>query len=518
VRRLYPRAIETIRALGFALLVLSSIVLEARPAAADAHAEAAAQSALSNAANDYGDEHYQRALYRLNVALRACAHKRCTPATVAALERDVGAIQFRRKLRPAAKKAWMKALHTQPDIALNPAYDAPDLREAWEAQQRVAGVTPAPEDLQHSPIAEQRPDTPLPVYVPYDGKLPLAHVFIHYRADNTKDWASTAMTKMAGGWGGVVPCNDVTAPALQYWLEGFDANGESLARWGDVERPYTVAIHDTLAGPAPHLPDQEPPASCEEPPAEKEAEATNAKPPPPLPEEPEEQRSPHARFWIGVAGALDFAILPGATNACRLGANLSPAGGGNYYCTNPDGSDFPSAAQNAHLTVPGGSGDIGTSLVVGDMRALAAFDAALTDNMLFGARLGYVINGYSGNAAVRDGRALGPKIHAEIRGTYIFGHDPMSREGFAPTAFVGGGYSEFDAQTSTTVTLDNVTGSQTVRVWMTDAPFFVTAGAGVRYQFSPRIQLTLAGRLNVAFGSGFVLPTWGPEMTVQYGF
>ncbi|HEY4014572.1 MAG TPA: hypothetical protein VGM06_14620 [Polyangiaceae bacterium] len=517
MRSLHPRERETARALAAAVLVFSFIVFDARPAAADAHAEAVAQSALSNAASDYEGEHYQRALYRLNVALKACAHKRCVPGTVAALERDVGAVQFRRKLRPAAKKAWMKALHLQPDIALNSAYDAPDLREAWEAQQRIAGVTPAPEDLKHAPIAEQRPDTPLPVYVPYEGKLPLAHVFVHYRSDSAKDWASVPLAKMAGGWGGLVPCTDVAAPALQYWVEGFDANNESLARWGDVERPYTVAVHDTLAGPPPHLPDQAPPASCEEPPAEKEAEGTT-KAPPSAPEEPEEPRSPHARFWIGVAGALDFAVIPGATNACRLGANLSPAGGGNYYCTNPDGSDFPSAAQNMHLTAPGGSGDIGTSFVVGDTRALVALDAALTDNVLFGARLGYVLTGYSGAAAVRDGRALGPKIHAEIRGTYVFGRDPMSREGFAPTAFVGGGYSEFDAQTSTTVTLDNVAGSQTVRVWMTDAPFFVTAGAGVRYQFSPRIQLTVAGRLNVAFGSGFVLPTWGPEMTVQYGF
>jgi hypothetical protein len=513
----YLRTGHDARPLVAALLASAAIVLVVRPAAADARAEAVAQSTLTNAANDYENEHYQRALYRLNVALKSCAHGRCAPATVAALERDVGAIQFRRKLRPASKKAWMKALHLQPDIPLNPAYDAPDLRQAWEAQQRIAGITPPAEDLKHTPIAEQRPDTPLPVYVPYDGKLPLAHVFVHYRADSTKDWSTVALTKTAGGWGGLVPCHDVTAPALQYWVEGFDAGNESIARWGEVEHPYTVAVHDTLAGPPPHLPDQEPPASCEELRADKEAEA-NTKSGAPAAEEPEEQRGPHARFWIGVAGALDFAIMPGATNACRLGANLSPAGGGNYYCTNPDGSDFPSAAQNAHLTVPGGSGDVGTSFVVGDMRALVAIDAALTDNLLFGARLGYVVTGYGGNAAVRDGRALGPKIHAEIRGTYVFGRDPMSREGFAPTAFVGGGYSEFDAQMSATVTLDNVAGSQTVRVWMTDAPFFVTAGAGVRYQFSPRIQLTLAGRLNVAFGSGFVLPTWGPEMTVQYGF
>jgi hypothetical protein len=149
---------------------------------------------------------------------------------------------------------------------------------------------------------------------------------------------------------------------------------------------------------------------------------------------------------------------------------------------------------------------------------MLALDDAVTDNILLGVRFGIVLNGYTGNAAIRDGRALGTPVHAELRLTYVFGQDPLSHEGFSPTVFVGGGISEFDARTSTLVKLDNVVGTQPVNVWLTDGPFFLTSGVGVRYQFSQRLQVTLAARLNAAFyGNGF-LPTLGPELTVQYGF
>jgi hypothetical protein len=128
------------------------------------------------------------------------------------------------------------------------------------------------------------------------------------------------------------------------------------------------------------------------------------------------------------------------------------------------------------------------------------------------------LNAYRGNAAVRDGRALGTKMHAELRMTYVFGRDPLSRVGFAPIAFAGGGISEFDAHASTLVTLDNVVGERSANVWLTDAPFFATVGAGARYQFAPRIQLTLGGRLNAALGGNGFLPTFGPELTFQEGF
>lgn len=226
----------------------------------------------------------------------------------------------------------------------------------------------------------------------------------------------------------------------------------------------------------------------------------------------------YARLWFGVSGTLDFVLMPAASDVCKLTIDLQPQNSDHLYCTSPNGADFPSAAANAHLSTLGAGGHVDESVQPGDVRVLLAVDDAVAENVLLGLRAGFVLNAYSGNAAIRDGRAVGPKVHAELRVTYVFGRNPLSHEGFSPTAFVGGGMSEFDAHASTQVTLDNVTGAQPASVWLTDAPFFATVGGGVRYQFSPRLQFTLGARLNVAFhGNGF-LPTLGPELTFQYGF
>lgn len=85
-------------------------------------------------------------------------------------------------------------------------------------------------------------------------------------------------------------------------------------------------------------------------------------------------------------------------------------------------------------------------------------------------------------------------------------------------AFAAAGMSEFDASSPSAVTLSGVAGQHPVSVWLTDAPFFVALGAGMRYQFSPRVALTAAVRLDGAFGGNGFLPTVGPEIAAQYGF
>ena len=66
----------------------------------------------------------------------------------------------------------------------------------------------------------------------------------------------------------------------------------------------------------------------------------------------------------------------------------------------------------------------------GDVRVMLAVDYALRPSLLAGGRLGYVLNSYTGNAAVENNRALGPKIHVEVRATYLFGRDPLAHTGF----------------------------------------------------------------------------------------
>ncbi len=251
---------------------------------------------------------------------------------------------------------------------------------------------------------------------------------------------------------------------------------------------------------------------------------------PPPPSEPavDEGRagSPlYAHWWIGVAGAIDFLMLPGGTDLCALTAGAAPVNTTGYYCTNPNGSDFPSRVtpEQNQAIIPGQAATLKGGLAVGDLRPLAAIDYALSPAWLIGARVGYVLNAYpSGGAAVAAHRAFGPRIHAEARATYVFGDAPLSHEGFAPTLFLSAGMAEFDGHlgsyASWTQSSSKVPMTQAVNVWLTSGPWFVAAGGGARYQFSQRAAFNATLRVNAALSEGAVLFTFGPEIAVQYGF
>jgi hypothetical protein len=252
----------------------------------------------------------------------------------------------------------------------------------------------------------------------------------------------------------------------------------------------------------------------------------------PAPEAEEEETTPHeakpregggyAHFWIGVSGELpEFLSMPAGNDVCKLSGSALPANSANYYCTNPNGTDFPtrsSPEQNEHLSQQGQAGHVGGGIQPGDVRIMVDLDYALSASFLVGARLGYVMNSYPGQAAVTNGKAFGSKVSFEARATYLFGHEPLAHAGFAPMVFLGLGAAEFDGHMTTVVTLDNVAGQQPVNAWLTDGPFFVDLGLGVRYQFSPRAGFTAAMRANVAVGGNGVLPTYAPEVGVLYGF
>ncbi len=227
----------------------------------------------------------------------------------------------------------------------------------------------------------------------------------------------------------------------------------------------------------------------------------------------------YAHFWIGVAGAIDFLVFPTANDLCKLTPQTTPTNDIVAYCTNPDGTDFPSRVSTSEndSIAPGHAGNVRGGLQVGDLRAMVAFDYAFSPSWLVGARVGYVLNTYPGQAAVQAGRAFGHPVHAEVRATYLFGHEPLATIGFAPMLFGGGGISEFDGALTSNVAFTNSVGADRVNIWVTDGPWFVTVGGGFRYQFSPRAAFTAAVRVNAAFGGNGLLPTFGPEIGFQYG-
>lgn len=513
-------------------------VLLAAPSvhAADKRAEAAAKAALKRASSDYLATNYEAAADKLQKALRICGTRKCTKGTRAALLRDLGTMQFRNGDVGAAKKSWADALALQPDLALNADYDSADLHAAFD-EARGGGQGPMGEqpqgDFQHTPAAEQQVNTPLPVYVE-GGSSSVVRVVVKYKGAAMSDWAKVDLKKAGSGFGGVIPCGAVTKGVLRYWVQGFDDGGDPAASSGDPKHPFTVPIKDDLDGDPPHLPGQAAPKSCGE----------DTECPPGLPGCAAEESSKgggeggggggdesgseaatepvapgsYAKLWFGLAGAIDLLSLPAAQDVCHLDPNTAkPGNTAGYYCTNPDGSDFPNrndgGAQNGTLR-QGRSGNVPGGFQLGDVRVMVSFDYALSPSILVGGRFGYVANAYTGKAAASDGKAFSAPLHLELRGTYLFGDKPLAHVGWAPMALAGLGAAEFDGHTNTVV---NTTTTFPVSAWLTDGPLFFLLGGGGRYAFSPRAAFTMALRVNLAMGNG-VLVTYGPELGIQYGF
>jgi hypothetical protein len=395
---------------------------------------------------------------------------------------------------------------------------------------------PPPGDFAHTPAPEQTVDTPLPVYVEAIGGVEVGRVVVKYKGAQMNDWRRLDMKRMGGGWGALIPCGAVKAGAMLYWFQGFDAGGEPSGTSGDPRQPYSVPVREVITSEAPHLPRRAAPQACGEDaaqlPPEGAADAVaptevHETAPPPTGDLPpatgEAAERGYARWWLGVAGAVDFLSLPGADDACALDASGRPAGGSGYYCTNPDGTNFPTRAgpaQSASL-IQGQAGHADGGVHPGDLRALLAVDYALSPALLLGVRLGYVLNAYPGSgAAVTDHKAFGPHVHAEARIAYVFGDAPLTHPGFAPTVFVGTGVAPFDGHETSTVAMKSggtVPIHQPVELWQTNGPWFLAVGGGARYQFSPRAAFTAAARLNVALGGAGALVTYGPEIAFQYG-
>jgi hypothetical protein len=408
-------------------------------------------------------------------------------------------------------------------------------------------------DFAHAPPAMQKVHTPLPVFFAYAGKAKLVTVTLRYKGDGMREYKRVTLSKMKGGWGGAIPCSDVARGVMRYYVIGSTADGTPVAGNGSAREPYWVPIRATIQGDAPRLPGQAPPKSCDD---ESAAEPEPPpSPPPPPPSAPNTKKlelgeacdegaqcdsgackagecvdapvkradvvGDYARIWIGASGSIDFVPLPSGDDVCRLNAQGVPANAAGYYCTLPDGPDFPSRASTAenNTIAKGGGGSAPGGLSGRDVRAMVALDYAFSASLLVGVRLGWVFGTTTSTAASRDGHGLSTPIHLELRATYLFGEEPLARSGFAPYLFAGGGVSELDAQTTVLVTQNNVAGQRPMQAWITAGPVFVAAGGGGRFALSPRAAVLGGVRVMGAFGgvSG-VLPSIAPELSVQYGF
>lgn len=186
---------------------------------------------------------------------------------------------------------FVNALRIKPDYQLDPAVDTPELAEAFAEAQKKAGkgkpsaagrppsapeqkppeqkppvtppVTPpaTPETpptppgeevkgLQHTPVEESRPNTPIPMRAKVGSDVGATKVLVFFRGSGQEDFLSVPMKNTGGvDWVGVIPADAVTGKALQYYLEARDARGRTVAAAGSAPSPYIIEITETAAPP-----------------------------------------------------------------------------------------------------------------------------------------------------------------------------------------------------------------------------------------------------------------------------
>jgi hypothetical protein len=541
--------------------------------AQNAKVEAVAKALQKKAMEeDYLATEFAKAQDKLEKALAACGTDKCAAPIRAGLRRDLGVVQIGGQIdKEKGIGNFVEAIKLDPAIALDPDLKTKDLDAAFaEAKKRAAGGAAAPVgdgsqpsgDFAHTPAAEQQIRTPIPVYVEYSGEEQLAKVIARYKGFGMTEWKTVELKKMGDkGWGGLLPCADVQQGTTLYYIQGFNPQNDPVATGGDRNNAYKVPVKREKVAEAPHLPNQPAPPQCADtgdcppnfPGCKKAGAGPAAGPAEPTGKdggefceedgecrskeckenkctEPEGQKQA-PKVWVGIAVGFDYTLVPSADDVCKLlptNQNQEPVNQQNYYCTESGGADYPYRLAGPGDVVPPGRGDnnaivVGTSDKVsgggafGNIRVMASLDYALNLNLLLGARLGYVINTYPGQAAKDDGKTF-PPIHLELRGTYLFGKDGLLQK-VAPYGMIGAGISTFDTAVKVSVVeqVANVKTARDVDAWQLSGPAFMTFGGGARIGFSHRAALMAGLRVNLAFGNAFA-PSAGPDVGVVFGF
>ncbi|HEY8078886.1 MAG TPA: hypothetical protein VIF62_32365, partial [Labilithrix sp.] len=520
------------------LFVVIAAMLVVSPALADRRSEKVAKDALKKAEDDYLQMTFDKGLRRLQSAERGCGESGCTPETHAALARDIGVMQFRLGQKDAANASFRRAKKIDPKVQLNPSYETPDLREAWSGSAPAPPATAgggASGDFTHAPPAAAQALTPLAIYVEPATDEAIASVVVRYQSEGTKSFRRQPLKKMGKGWGGYIPCADVTIPQIRYYVQGFDTAGELVASLGDPKTAFSVPVKDSAEVIA--LPGQKAPSRCGEEDLENldllEGErceedrqcrsgscASGRCTAPTSAEQTETGPREWARVWIGVSGSLDFVALPSKSDVC-LAPNGVPQT--SYWCATPGGQDYPANKQQNDDLIQGRAGGAQGQLTTGGAHVVFTVDFAPTPNILVGGRFGYVLGAYPGSAASSAGKTMGAPLHFEVRGTYVFGDEPLTKEGLAAYSAVAVGYARWDASQTVNVgekTPDGKTipGDRAVNAWLVAGPAFASLGGGARYQFSPRVAAQAGLLLTAAVFPGAFNIVAAPEMQLQYGF
>ena len=180
-----------------------------------------------------------------------------------------------------------QSLQEDPNIQLDPLTSTPDIQSVFTlAKNRVSasgggsatppgggttagggetggGATPsAPGTIPHRPIHEQLNNTALPIFVEAPADAPVGEIFVYYKAPGMRDYQRLQMRRMEGGYGLELPCSEIMAPKVEYYIAAFGDDGDAMGTAGSPEEPFAVGIVTQRTLPPPALPGQIPPEQC----------------------------------------------------------------------------------------------------------------------------------------------------------------------------------------------------------------------------------------------------------------
>jgi hypothetical protein len=375
--------------------------------------------------------------------------------------------------------------------------------------------------MTHKPPAAQAILTPLPLYVELPDGVDAVKVIVRYKALGMTSWKTANLKRTGAGWGGEIPCGDVgdSIGDLKYFVQATDSNGDLVASSGRLVAPHVVHIVGELQGEPPHLPDKDPPARCTQkrdcppdfPGCHNEAQKVacvsqeDCKPGQECTggfctgeaEEPPEVEAPFKQNWLSLAFQADLLLVPTKNDVC--------AGGTGYTC-------FSGSQYYNRMPLPGADDTVNGGPALATMRALIGYDRVFGQNIMAGVRLGYAFNG----GPQRTGAAAFLPVHAEARGAYWFGHDPLGKSGMRFFVLGGVGMAEVDASVpvdtyASQMALKNMQ-SDNFNAWKKSGQGFGELGLGAMFALTPNtgIQAELKGME--------LFPTPGTAAGLQIGY
>jgi len=449
------------------LLGFGSSLLWAAPAFAAAPKDAQTEKAITQAMDvDYLETKFDQAEKRLRTAIDACGADKCTPSVKARALMALGIVLAGgKKQLEDAREAFVEALTI--DKAAKPDEDmsSAEVKYAYEAARKqlkldgapgpAAGGQPAPsgQGITHTAPAEQRVDTPLPLYVRLAPELleDAKKVTVNYLPPGAGDWKTLVMKKVGEfGFGINVPCTDVTKEGkLDYYITITDADGAIVTGAGSRAQPLSTAIKARISGEPPSWPGFAPPELCVKvETGPKQCLDDNqcnagyscvsgecAKTPEGGGDEPKDTGP--RKNWVSITVAPDISIFAGK-DVCAVDVQDRE----HFVCVREDGSRYLGAP-----TV-GVANDVSAGLALSTIRVVAGYDRLFMDNILAGVRLGFAFRTSS------DDDASFLPVHAELRGTYFIGKTPFVGIGARPFVFAAAGLAQIDTPVNVQVLED----------------------------------------------------------------